>query len=218
MRALCSTPCQRMMLPIVAAVGLLAAMPQRLFAQNQPAIKGQAKVALNAGAEAERAKPVLSTSEIIALRDVVYHERRAMVLLERARQYLQEEKLSQAFDALQTLLGDPQELLAPPQDWKRAPSDSFFLENGRLHSVRHEALQIFELLTVEQLSFYEKKYSETANSALQAARESGRSTAYLEVARRCFPTLAGAQATDEAATRLLDRGEAALALPVHGLL
>ena len=108
MRALCSTPCQRMMLPIVAAVGLLAAMPQRLFAQNQPAIKGQAKVALNAGAEAERAKPVLSTSEIIALRDVVYHERRAMVLLERARQYLQEEKLSQAFDALQTLLGDPQ--------------------------------------------------------------------------------------------------------------
>ncbi len=211
MRALCSTPCQRMMLPIVAAVGLLAAMPQRLFAQNQPAIKGQAKVALNAGAEAERAKPVLSTSEIIALRDVVYHERRAMVLLERARQYLQEEKLSQAFDALQTLLGDPQELLAPPQDWKRAPSDSFFLENGRLHSVRHEALQIFELLTVEQLSFYEKKYSETANSALQAARESGRSTAYLEVARRCFPTLAGAQATDEAATRLLDRGEAALA-------
>ena len=211
MRALCSTTLQRIKLPIVAAVGLFAAMSQCLIAQNQPAIKGQAQAALNAVADGERGKPVLSARQIMALRDVVYHERRAMVLLERARQYLKEEKLSQTFDALQTLLGDPQELLASPQDWNRAPSDSFFLENGQLHSVRHEALQIFESLTPEQLNLYEKKYSETANSALQAARESGRSTAYLEVARRCFPTLAGAQATDEAATRLLDRGEAALA-------
>jgi outer membrane protein assembly factor BamB len=213
MRALCSTTVQWMKLPIVAAVMLwvLAVMPKSSMGQAKPTIKGKVKVTLNADAEAALQKPVLSARQIIALRDVVYHERRAMVLLERARQFLKEEKLSQAFDALQLLLGDPQELLVESQDWHRAPSDSFFLANGQLHSVRHEALQVFESLTHDELNFYEKKYAETANSALQAARQSGRSTAYLEVARRCFPTLAGAQATDEAATRLLDRGEAALA-------
>ncbi|MGZ0163629.1 MAG: outer membrane protein assembly factor BamB family protein [Planctomycetales bacterium] len=213
MRALCSTTVQWMKLPIVATVMLwvLAAVPNCSMGQAKSTVKGQAKVTLNAGPEAARKKPVLSASQIIALRDVVYHERRAMVLLERARQFLREEKLSQAFDALQTLLGDPQELLVESQDWHRAPSDSFFLADGQLHSVRHEALQVFESLTHDQLNFYEKKYAETANSALQSARQTGRSMAYLEVARRCFPTLAGAQATDEAATRLLDRGEAALA-------
>lgn len=213
MRALCSTTVLWMKLPILATAMLwmLAVVPKCSMGQGNPVIKGQAKVPLDAVAEVAPQKPVLSASQIIALRDVVYHERRAMVLLERARQFLKEEKLSQAFDALQTLLGDPQELLVESQDWHRAPSDSFFLANGQLHSVRHEALQVFESLTNDQLNFYEKKYAETANSALQVARQSGKSTAYLEVARRCFPTLAGAQATDEAATRLLDRGEAALA-------
>ena len=213
MRALCSTTVHWMKLPILGTAMLcgLAAVPKCSMGQAKAVVKGQAKVPLDAVAEAARQKPVLSARQIIALRDVVYHERRAMVLLERARQFLKEEKLSQAFDALQTLLGDPQELLVESQDWYRAPSDSFFLADGQLHSIRHETLQVFESLTHDQLNFYEKKYAETANSALQTARQSGKSTAYLEVARRCFPTLAGAQATDEAATRLLDRGEAGLA-------
>lgn len=213
MRALCSTTVQWIKLPILATTMLcvLAAVPKYSMGQAKPEINGQAKGPLDAGAEAARQKPVLSARQIIALRNVVYHERRSMVLLERARQFLKEEKLSQAFDALQTLLGDPQELLVESHDWHRAPSDSFFLADGQLHSIRHEALQVFESLTRDQLDFYEKKYAETANSSLQAARQSGKSTAYLEVARRCFPTPAGAQATDEAATRLLDRGEVALA-------
>lgn len=211
MRAVCLT-IKRLpsLLVAVAIVGCLPViLAQPATAQTPPKIKVNAKAPLNAAGAA--AETVLSAAEIMALRDVVYHERRASILLERARQFLKDDDLSQAFEALQILLGDPQELLAPSQDWNRAPSDSFFLTNGRLHSVRHETLMVFESLTREQLKFYEKKYSETASSALQAARESGRSTAYLEVARRCFPTLAGAQATDEAATRLLDRGEAALA-------
>ena len=211
MRAVCLT-IKRLpsLLVAVAIVGCLPViLAQPTTAQAPPRIKVNAKAPLNAaGAAAETG---LSAAEIMALRDVVYHERRASILLERARQFLKDDDLSQAFEALQILLGDPQELLAPSLDWNRAPSDSFFLTNGRLHSVRHETLMVFESLTSEQLNFYEKKYSETASSALQTARESGQSAAYLEVARRCFPTLAGAQATDEAATRLLDRGEAALA-------
>jgi outer membrane protein assembly factor BamB len=198
---------------VAAAVGLwfvVIVLPS-VSAQTPPKVKGQAQIELNAVVGANQGKPVLLPSQIMALRDLVYHERRAMVLLDRARQFLKDNELSQAFDALQTLLGDPQELLAPSQEWAQAPSDSFFLANGQFHSIRHQAMLVFDSLTHDQLNFYEKKYSETANSALQAARESGRSTAYLEVARRCFPTLAGAQATDEAATRLLDRGEAALA-------
>lgn len=211
MRAVCLT-IKRLpsLLVAVAVVGCLPViLAQPAAAQAPPKIKVNAEAPLNAAGAA--AETVLSAAEIMALRDVVYHERRASILLERARQFLKDDDLSQAFEALQILLGDPQELLAPSQNWNRAPSDSFFLTNGRLHSVRHETLMVFESLTREQLNFYEKKYSETASSALQAARESGRSAAYLEVARRCFPTLAGAQATDEAATRLLDRGEAALA-------
>lgn len=211
MRAVCLT-IKRLpsLLVAVAIVGCLPViLAQPATAQTPPKIKVNAKAPLNAAGAA--AATVLSAAEIMALRDVVYHERRASILLERARQFLKDDDLSQAFEALQILLGDPQELLAPSQDWNRAPSDSFFLTNGRLHSVRHETLMVFEALTREQLNFYEKKYSETASSALQTARESGRSAAYLEVARRCFPTLAGAQATDEAATRLLDRGKAALA-------
>ncbi|MGZ0168235.1 MAG: outer membrane protein assembly factor BamB family protein [Planctomycetales bacterium] len=212
MRLLCSTIRQRMKPAVAAAVGLglVAIMLPSVSAQTPPKVKGQAKAPLKAVA-AVKGGPILSATQILALRDLVYHERRAMVLLERARQFLKDDELSQAFDALQALLGDPQELLAPSQDWSQAPSDSFYLANGQLHSIRHQAMLVFDSLTHDQLSFYEKKYSETANSALQAARKSGRSTAYLEVARRCFPTLAGAQATDEAATRLLDRGEAALA-------
>jgi outer membrane protein assembly factor BamB len=213
MHSLCSTIRQRTKPSVAAAVGLwmVTIMLPSVSAQTPPKVKEQAQIKLNAGVGANQGKPVLLASQIMALRDLVYHERRATVLLERARQFLKDDDLSQAFEALQALLGDPQELLAPSQEWAPAPSDSFFLANGQLHSIRHETMAVFNSLTHDQLTFYEKKYSETANSALQVARKSGHSTAYLEVARRCFPTLAGAQATDEAATRLLDRGEAALA-------
>ena len=174
-------------------------------------INGQVRAPLPVVAEALNSGQLLSDGQLSALRDVVFQERRALVLLDRARVHLKENQLSQAFDALQTLLGDPQELLSPSQDWTRAPSDSFFLMGGRLRSVRHEALRMFESLTPDQLKFYEKKYSATAQSALEIARETGKATSYLEVSRRCFPTPAGAQAADEAATRLLDRGEASLA-------
>ncbi len=212
MRAVCLTI--KRLPNLLIAVAIAGCLPLVLArsaeAQTPPEIKVNVKVPLEATGEIAK-EAVLSAAEIIALRDVVYYERRATILLERARQFLKDDELSQAFEALQVLLGDPQELLAPGQDWNRAPSDSFVLANGRLRSVRHETLMVFESLTRDQLNFYEKKYSETASSALQTARASGRSAAYLEVARRCFPTLAGAQATDEAATRLLDRGEAALA-------
>ncbi len=213
MRSVCLT-IKRLTSELIAVailVCLFLVLARPVTAQAPPKVKVNAKVPLEVVDGAVKAEAVLSPSEIMALRDVVYYERRATVLLERARQFLKDDDLSQAFEALQVLLGDPQELLASAQDWNRAPSDSFVLTNGRLRSVRHETLMVFESLTRDQLNFYEKKYSETASSALQAARGSGRSTAYLEVARRCFPTLAGAQATDEAATRLLDRGEAALA-------
>lgn len=209
MRAACLTDRLRATgLISVVVVLCLAITPSRGFAQGQV---NRQLTAPNPAADARKAGQALSPRQIMALKQVVYHERRAMVLLERARQHLDDNELSLAFDALQSLLGDPQELLSPSQDWTRAPSDSFFLTDGRLHSIRHEALRLFESLNREQLEFYEKKYSEIANRALQAARESGQSAAYLEVARRCFPTRAGAQATDEAATRLLDRGETALA-------
>ncbi len=212
MRAVCLTIKRLPSLLIAGAiVGCLPFVLTRpVVAQTPPNIKLNVNVPPQAPGNVAK-EPVLSAAEIMALRDVVYFERRATILLERARQYLKDDELSLAFEALQSLLGDPQELLAPAQDWNRAPSDSFVLANGRLRSVRRETLMVFESLTRDQLNFYEKKYSETASSALQAARASGRSAAYLEVARRCFPTLAGAQATDEAATRLLDRGEAALA-------
>jgi outer membrane protein assembly factor BamB len=204
---------QRTNLTVAAAViwWLAVGSPPCADGQAPPQIKGQVKVLLSAVAEAPQTEQVLSINEIKALQQVIYHERRSLILLDRARQYLKEDQLSQAFDALQSLLGDPQELLSPPHDWTRAPTDSFYLADRQLRSVRHEARQIFESLTQEQLSFYEQKYSDVANSALQVARESGRSAAYLEIARRCFATQAGAQATDEAATRLLDRGQAAIA-------
>lgn len=212
MRAVCLTIKRLPSLLIAGAIiGCLPLVLTRpVVAQTPPNIKVNVNDPPQAGGNVAQ-EPVLSADEIMALRDVVYYERRATIQLERARQFLKDDELSQAFEALQSLLGDPQELLAPAQDWNRAPSDSFVLTNGRLRSVRHETLMVFESLTRDQLNFYEKKYSETASSALQAARASGRSAAYLEVARRCFPTLAGARATDEAATRLLDRGEAALA-------
>ena len=213
MRALCLTTSQWLKLSMAAAVGFWLVVGTLRFAdaQNPPKNDEQVNDALAAANEAKPKKRILSPTQIIALRNVVYHERRAMVLLERARQFLKDDDLSRAFEALQNLLGDPQELLALSQDWTQAPTDSFFLADGQLHSIRQAALEVFESLTQDQLSFYEKKYSDTANSALQVARESGKSTAFLEIARRCFPTLAGAQATDEAATRLLDRGKAALA-------
>ncbi|NQV25313.1 MAG: PQQ-binding-like beta-propeller repeat protein [Rhodopirellula sp.] len=218
MRAVCLTTSQRTRLSnaVVVTLWLAFAASPVAWSQAPPKNQGQAKAPLTTlappvAAEARQGRPLLSANEVNALRDVVYHERRAVILLERATQYLKDNQLSQAFDALQTLLGDPQELLAPSNVWTYAPSDSFFLADSQLHSVRHETLLVFESLTNDQLRFYEKKYSEAANSALQAARESGSSAAWLEVARRCFPTLAGAQATDEAATRLLDRGEAAMA-------
>jgi outer membrane protein assembly factor BamB len=200
-------------LTVAVAVAWWLAVGPHPCAEGQapPQIKGQVKAPLPEVAEARKTEQALSINEIKALQQVIYHERRSLILLDRARQFLKEDELSQAFDALQSLLGDPQELLSPPHDWTRAPSDSFYLADRRLRSVRHEAQQIFESLTDDQLSFYEQKYSDVANSALQVARESGRSAAYLEIARRCFPTLAGAQATDEAATRLLDRGHAAIA-------
>ena len=205
MRAVCLTIKHAMKQSVAIAVALWLAAAQSPPAWSQ--VNGQGRAPLPAVAEALRTEPVLSPSQILSLKQVVYHERRAVVLLERARQHLNDDELGQAFDALQTLLGDPQELLAPSQSWSRAPTDSLFLEDGRLRSVRREALLVFESLNREQLTFYEKKYSEVANSALKVARESGQSSMYLEVARRCFPTLAGAQATDEAATRLLDRGD-----------
>jgi outer membrane protein assembly factor BamB len=213
MRAVCLTirHAMKRLVAVVVTLWLVAAVSPPVWSQAPPQIKGQGRAPLPAVASALRAGPVLSASQIMAIKQVVYHDRRAVVLLERAKQHLKDDELSQAFDALQTLLGDPQELLAPSQNWAGAPSDSFFLEDGRLQSVRQEALLVFESLTREQLGFYENKYSEIAKNALHAARETGQSSAYLEVARRCFPTLAGAQATDEAATRLLDRGDVSLA-------
>lgn len=204
---------QRTNLAVAAAIAgwLAAGALSCAQAQTPPQVKGQLTAPLSAVAEAAKTKPPLSVREMRVLQQVIYHDRRSLILLDRARQYLEENQLSQAFDALQSLLGDPQELLSPPLDWTRAPTDSFYLADNQLWSVRHETLQTFESLTDDQLSFYEQKYSDVADSALQVARESGRSAAYLEVARRCFPTLAGAQATDEAATRLLDRGQAAIA-------
>lgn len=152
------------------------------------------------------ASPQLSRKQIESLGHIVYHERRAVVLLQRARAFLERGQLSQAFDALQVVLGDPQELLDADHNQGRAPSDSLFVQSDRLKSVRRETLRIFESLTVEQRKFYEATYGQVANEAFKRAEQSGSLTALLEVARRCFPTLAGAQAVDAAATRLLDQG------------
>lgn len=196
---------------ILGALCLLLALPSLASSQGVFQVKEQGQAPAPRAVQAIPAGPLLSARQIMELKQVVYHERRSVVLLERAKQHLRDDELNQAFDTLQILLGDPQELLSPPEAWSWAPSDSFFLEDSRLKSVRREALLVFESMTRDQLGIYEKKYASTASSALQSARQSGRSSAFLEVARRCFATPAGAHAMDEAATQLLDRGEVALA-------
>lgn len=196
---------------LLALLCLLMIQTSPVVSQEQTQVNGKGQAPAPRAVQQPPDAPVLSARQIMELKQVVYHDRRAVVLLERAKQHLVDGELNQAFDALQVLLGEPQELLSPVEDWNWGPSDSFYLENGRLRSVRREALFLFETMSREQLSIYEKKYAAIAVNALQAARQSGRSSAYLEVARRCFATAAGAQAMDEAATRLLDRGEATLA-------
>lgn len=146
------------------------------------------------------------------LRHEVFTDRQAELQLDRAQALFDGGKYTDAFDILQkNILGDPQELLVQQGNLSRAEPDSFYWLGRRLRSVRGQAIELLESAPPSAIRDYEKVWGPVANSALQQARRANSLPLLMEVARRCYPTLAGARAVDLSATRLLDAGQPALA-------
>lgn len=154
-----------------------------------------------------------SLQERAELAHYLYQDRRVAVRLERLRQSIESRQFGPAVQAVQEILGDPQELLTPDAHLTRAVADSFFWQDALLISVRSEVIRLFADAPAELRNLYEQTWGVVAAQALDVAVQHGSEGLLSEVARRCFLTEAGFDATDLLATRLLDHGrprEAAL--------
>ncbi|MBC8115279.1 MAG: PQQ-binding-like beta-propeller repeat protein, partial [Candidatus Saccharimonas sp.] len=108
------------------------------------------------------------------------------------------------------------------KDWKGSqellqrlldlPEDSLHrLADGRWQSVRRTANKLLGSAPVELLDDYRTQYSGLAQQMLAAAKRSGRSADYVNVAARFFHTPAGYEAANYLGTLHFDRGEFGLA-------
>jgi len=143
----------------------------------------------------------------VAVNHFAFQDRRSQVLLERAREQLAEGQTRLAIDTLQSLLGDPQELLSI-DGTTRLPSDSFYWHEGSLRSVRRSVFEMLPTLSPGQLDQYESAFGITARQALDDGLRRGDFGLVQQVARSSFATQAGFEATDQIAVRMLDSGHA----------
>ena len=108
------------------------------------------------------------------------------------------------------------------KDWKGAqellqrlldlPEDSLHrLPDGRWQSVRRSANKLLGSAPAELLDDYRTQYSGLAQQMLAAAKRSGRSADYVNVAARFFHTPAGYEAANYLGSLHFDRGEFGLA-------